>query len=263
MNHFEAQVPHLNGGASPQKRRPGGPGVTRGRVLVVEDEELVRESLVMLLEAEGYQVSFAENGREALARLYSEGPPDVITLDLRMPVMDGWEFRAIQKQDPKLRLVPVVAISADGSPQAAAISAQAYLQRPVEAKTLLTTIARVIDETEQKPGKPAPPTGWPAPWGQSAANVEHEISNPLYFVLLHLSQAVETLRPSIRALETAEGISLSKPEIDRVKACLRDVASLLETAQMGGERIRETIGCLQRLAALDESRLRLSDSPGR
>jgi CheY-like chemotaxis protein len=216
-------------------------------VLVVEDDENVRESMGQLLEEEGYRVSLAENGHEALTRLRTESPPDAIALDLRMPVMDGWEFRARQVRDPNLRLVPVVAISADGSAEAAAISAQAYLQRPVEAKTLLATIARVMDEAAAKPSV------WPAPWGQSPANVEQEISNPLAFLLMNVRQVLDDVRPSIHALAKAEGQSLSAGAVDQLRASLQEVAARLEDCQVAGERIRETIGSLRRLAVVDKS----------
>jgi len=102
-------------------------GAAKGRILVVEDEEVLRDALEPLLEEEGYEVSVAENGREALSRLHTESLPDIIVLDLKMPVMNGWEFRTIQKDDPKLGRIPVVAVSGDGSAQAAAVSAQAFL----------------------------------------------------------------------------------------------------------------------------------------
>jgi CheY-like chemotaxis protein len=257
MTYFEAQRSEpSNDCTPPEPIRRGGPRASRGHVLVVEDDENVRESMGQLLEEEGYAVSLAENGHEALTRLYTESPPDVIALDLRMPVMDGWEFRAIQVKDPKLRQVPVVAISADGSAQAAAISAEAYLQRPVEAKTLLATIKRVMVEAAPKPApQPAPPdvaSGWPAPWGQSPANVEYEISNPLYFVLINLREALEKVRPSIQALEISRGHSLSPIEVDRIRASLKEIELLLDDGHVAGERIQYTIAALRRLAAAHE-----------
>ena len=80
------------------------------RILIVEDDRAIREPLSVLLRGEGYRVSLAENGQEALRKLRTEPSPDIIVLDLRMPVMDGWEFRAIQQQDPLLGLIPVVGI---------------------------------------------------------------------------------------------------------------------------------------------------------
>jgi len=120
---------------------------SKGHVLVVEDDELLRESLGFLLDEDGYRVSVADHGREALRQLHAGLLPDLIVLDLRMPIMDGWQFRAIQKADPKLGLIPIVAVSADDSAQAAAISAHAYLRRPVGAKAFLETIERVLRET--------------------------------------------------------------------------------------------------------------------
>lgn len=127
--------------------------LVKGGVLVIEDEDILRDSLGPLLEDEGYAVSFAENGRQGLMRLYTEGLPDIIVLDLRMPVMNGWEFRTIQKDDPKLALIPVVAISADWSAQAMAISADAYLRKPVDAMKLLSTIAGVLSKPAAEPRK--------------------------------------------------------------------------------------------------------------
>ena len=114
----------------------------QSHVLVVEDDDVVRAALGALLEDSGYHVSFAENGRAALDILTTGRSPDVIVLDLRMPVMDGWQFRAIQKDDPRLGRIPVVAISADRSAAAALISAQAYLHKPLDPAEFLRTVAR-------------------------------------------------------------------------------------------------------------------------
>src|SRR5881397_2528123 len=117
-------------------------------VLIVEDDRAIREPLSVLLRGEGYRVTLAENGQEALRKLRTEPSPDIIVLDLRMPVMDGWEFRAIQQQDPVLGLIPVVAISADGSAQAVTMSADAYLRKPLDPSDLLQTIEGILREQE-------------------------------------------------------------------------------------------------------------------
>jgi CheY-like chemotaxis protein len=113
-------------------------------ILVVEDDCDVRDALIELLEYRGYLVVGAANGREALDRLRSSTRPALILLDLMMPVMDGWQFRAEQLRDPSLAPIPVVVISADGNvPQkAAAIGVASYLQKPVEADALLSAIER-------------------------------------------------------------------------------------------------------------------------
>ena len=83
------------------------------RVVVVEDDELIRESLIEVLGDHGYEAIGAADGREALdtlARL--DALPCLIVLDLMMPGMDGREFRRIQREDPRLKTIPVIVISA-------------------------------------------------------------------------------------------------------------------------------------------------------
>jgi len=217
--------------------RPASSISGKSRVLIVEDEELVRESLGLLLEEEGYEVSFAENGHEALTRLYTQLLPDVIALDLRMPVMDGWEFRAIQKGDPKLADIPVVAISADGSAQAAAISAEAYLQRPVDARQLLTTIERVLSEKGLRPANHQAP-GQTAAHGPFVGELGNEINNPLAFVVLNLCRALESLRPAVRAVETSGENPLSADEVAGIKSSLREIGELLKDCEASADRLR-------------------------
>jgi CheY-like chemotaxis protein len=85
----------------------------RQRVLVVEDEPDIRDALADALAGEGYAVAVASNGLEALARARSFHP-DLIVLDLMMPVMDGWDFRAQQLQEPALKDIPVFILTAAG-----------------------------------------------------------------------------------------------------------------------------------------------------
>jgi CheY-like chemotaxis protein len=83
------------------------------RVFVVEDDELIRESLIEVLGDNGYEAIGAADGREALQKLSTlDELPCLIVLDLMMPNMDGREFRKVQLQDPKLKEVPVIVISA-------------------------------------------------------------------------------------------------------------------------------------------------------
>jgi len=81
------------------------------RVPVVEDNRDIRELLVELLAGEGYRVSSAEHGEEALSKAKLE-PPDVILLDLMMPVVSGWQFRERQLIEPSIAGVPVIVLSA-------------------------------------------------------------------------------------------------------------------------------------------------------
>jgi CheY-like chemotaxis protein len=228
--------------------------VTKGRVLLVEDEDLIRDSLGPPLEDEGYEVSFAEDGREALKRLYTESLPNIILLDLKMPIMDGWAFRAIQKDDPKLGLIPVVAISADTSPQAVAISAQAFLRKPVDPNEILATVHRICLENERQISARGDETERLASLGRLAAGVGHEINNPLAFLMLNLSQSLERIRPgSLLPRDWSEAPSPElELELERIRGRLVEVTDMLEDCQIGAERIRETITNLQRLSRRGE-----------
>ena len=221
-------------------------------VLVIEDEEIVRESLGLVLEQAGYEVSFAENGRDALDGLYAQSLPDIIVLDLRMPVMDGWEFRAIQKDDPDLGLIPIVAVSADGTAQAAAISAQAYLRKPVDAKLLLRTIERLLADKDQQASVRQTETERLAALGRLAAAVGHEINNPLSFVMLNLAQSLDALRALVRPGAATAATAPGEREGENLRSCLAGVTDMLEDCQVGGERIRHTVSNLQRLSRQSE-----------
>jgi CheY-like chemotaxis protein len=113
-------------------------------ILVVEDDTVIRETMALVLQMEGYAVTGAANGQEALNYLRQTERPALILLDLMMPVMDGWEFRKEQQQDPTLADIPVVLVSAAGTVQekAAALDAEGFLQKPIEVEQLLTTVQR-------------------------------------------------------------------------------------------------------------------------
>ncbi len=118
-------------------------------VLVIDDDADIRGALVGVLEEQGYHAISASNGLEALEVLrILPTPPSVILLDLMMPVMDGWQFCAEQRQDPLLSKIPVVVVSAHGNVEAEAsqVSASAYLRKPFLIQDLLHTIAKVCGE---------------------------------------------------------------------------------------------------------------------
>jgi CheY-like chemotaxis protein len=108
------------------------------RVLVIEDEPDIREAIADALASEGYEVSQARDGAEGLREAHAHRP-DLILLDLMMPVMNGWQFRAAQRGDPEIALVPVVVVSAAvGS----GLDAVAYLHKPFDLLDLLSTVGQ-------------------------------------------------------------------------------------------------------------------------
>jgi len=109
-------------------------------ILVVDDDRGAMEALSDILEYEGYRVDRARNGLEALEYLQNTRPcPSLVILDLLMPVMDGWEFRMRQKEDPALRDIPVLVVTAISA--TAGIDAVKILHKPVDINELLKTVA--------------------------------------------------------------------------------------------------------------------------
>jgi CheY-like chemotaxis protein len=120
------------------------------RLLLVEDDTDVREAILEVLEDNGYEAMPACNGQDALARLHAAHPkPCVILLDIMMPVMDGWGFRAAQERDPELRSIPVVVLTAHASAAETAkeMHAAGFLRKPVRLETLLATVERFCDRS--------------------------------------------------------------------------------------------------------------------
>ena len=113
--------------------------------MVVEDDADVREAISEVLSDCDYKPLHAANGAEALQRLRTAAVrPCVILLDMMMPTMDGWQFRAAQKSDPSVSDIPVVVLSAhaNGSEAAAKMDAVAYLAKPVSLEKLVTVVER-------------------------------------------------------------------------------------------------------------------------
>ncbi|HEX3698572.1 MAG TPA: response regulator [Polyangia bacterium] len=160
------------------------------RALLVEDDSAIRDVLGQMLSDEGLQLSSFRNGQDALTHLKVSSPPDVILLDLMMPVMDGWQFRVEQKKDPLLAGIPVVAMSADGSAKAQAIDADAYVKKPIDFSELLGRIAAVIQGARHRRLAVANRL---AALGTLAAGIAHEVNNPLTYVMANLQYLIDVL----------------------------------------------------------------------
>jgi len=115
-------------------------------VLVVDDDDHIREVIAEMLSAEGFVVRTAANGREALA-LLQQWHPDLILLDLDMPEMDGRVFRVEQLRSPDLARIPVIVMSAASNLQvlAAALEASEALPKPCDLEVVITAIRRATD----------------------------------------------------------------------------------------------------------------------
>jgi CheY-like chemotaxis protein len=106
-------------------------------ILVVDDDADCREMLADLLSKEGYVIAIAANGCQALDYL-NHSTPALIILDLMMPVMSGWEFRARQKSDSRFESLPVVVLTASGLVRD--IDANAVLLKPIDFGVLMRVV---------------------------------------------------------------------------------------------------------------------------
>jgi CheY-like chemotaxis protein len=116
-------------------------------VLITDDDEDLRLLCEMYLEMGGFRVSQAGNGREALDAARRDRP-DLILLDLMMPVMDGWECLAALKADPALRDIPVFIITGKNQhadqQRAFEMGAQAFIPKPFQGTALVTRVREQI-----------------------------------------------------------------------------------------------------------------------
>ena len=127
--------------------------VRRGRtpcVLIVEDDDDVREFMQLLVSTAGYETMTARDGQDALAKMRQKRPC-LVLLDLQMPRMDGWEFRARQLQDLSLSDIPVVCVTAFFDP------AQVTRQLGLRCISKPADFPTIIDAVETTCGGPPPP----------------------------------------------------------------------------------------------------------
>lgn len=120
------------------------------KILLVEDQEDISLSLSIRLKRREYQVVTAANGEEALAKTDTENP-DLILMDLNLPVMDGWEATKKLKANPKTQHIPVIALTADALSEdratALAAGCDEHEVKPIEMPRLLAKMERLLGES--------------------------------------------------------------------------------------------------------------------
>lgn len=114
-------------------------------ILVVEDDEGIREALKLTLEFAGYAVETAENGKVGIERLATIETPCLILLDLMMPVMDGWAFAEAMKKDMMLAAIPIVVVTAFAD-KAQNVGSGRIIKKPVELDILLRLVKEYCGE---------------------------------------------------------------------------------------------------------------------
>lgn len=245
---------------------------TTPHVLIVDDEPVARNTLRGMLLSEGYQLSFAVNGREALAQLAQE-PPDVILLDVMMPEMDGFEVCRLIKADPRWQHIPIVMVTALDSKEdlASGLNAGAdeFVSKPV---TTLELQARVRSMLRIK--KQYDDLIMLLQLREDLANmIVHDMRSPLTVILGYsesmqrrilqkFPEEVVPLQKIFRQAQRLQGFAqdmllLTKMERGQVilQRTLVDVNQLIQVAQPDYQMLAESRGLrLQAVLPADSSR---------
>ncbi|MDX6224186.1 MAG: hypothetical protein QOE64_562 [Frankiales bacterium] len=118
------------------------------RVLVVDDDDVIRQLITVNLELEGFEVHTATDGEDCLAKV-KEVAPDVVTLDVMMPRLDGWDTAAALRADPETAGLKLVLLSARAQEADKAkgegIGVDAYLTKPFDPDELVETVRRLAE----------------------------------------------------------------------------------------------------------------------
>jgi CheY-like chemotaxis protein len=117
-----------------------------GRVLVVDDDDVIRQLITVNLELEGFEVETAVDGQDCLEKV-KKVAPDVVTLDIMMPKMDGWETATRLREDPETSDLKVVLLSARAQEadleRGTRIGVDAYLTKPFDPDELIAVVRRL------------------------------------------------------------------------------------------------------------------------
>lgn len=112
----------------------------KDELMIIEDDRESRTFLTQLFQLEGFRVVAFPDGADALDYLAQLPPPCLIIMDIRMPVMDGLQFRAAMLRDPRLAEIPAVVVTAFEPPAAASLSALRVFRKPVDVDALLAVV---------------------------------------------------------------------------------------------------------------------------
>ena len=121
------------------------------RVLLIEDDAGLRQALKMLLERRGYLVVEALDGREALTLLQDDPLPSAVLLDLKLPGMNGWEFRERQLADPRLACLPTLVMTGDEAEPSGALHGATLYPKSKPPQQLLDAVETLVAQAP-KPG---------------------------------------------------------------------------------------------------------------
>jgi CheY-like chemotaxis protein len=155
-------------------------------ILLVEDNDINRDMLSRRLERNGYQVIVAINGSEAVAKTLSDRP-DLVLMDLHLPILDGWAATRQIKANLQTRVIPIIALTADGSAgereKALAAGCDEYDTKPVDLPRLIQKITKLLEPVLIP--APVPPNSPPDPRLQQIFlnQLRHQLDPPIYRII--------------------------------------------------------------------------------
>jgi two-component system NtrC family sensor kinase len=212
-------------------------------IAIIDDDDDTCDLLGARLRKEGYRVACYHDAHEALADMLRGNRPHLILLDLMLPGMNGWEFRVEQKRQPALIDVPVIALSGETSPFAAAIDASAYLSKPVDLDRLWSVVEHVLLSSERRRvAARSVQFERMSSLSMLVGSVGHEIRAPLARMLRHLNSALGASK-----VPTPMGASESgyaDHEGERTGLREANLQQLLERVRSDAERVAFAVGLL-------------------
>jgi CheY-like chemotaxis protein len=128
---------------APGDRRSESSAIARRAVMIIDDDDAIREALEDVLSDEGYEVVGVSDGQQALDYLHGEKRPHAILVDLWMPVMDGWKFLDALLEDPRLCRIPLVVLTAARDQRARDLRVAEVLTKPVQLQQVLGALERL------------------------------------------------------------------------------------------------------------------------
>ena len=224
---------------------PPAPGGQSGpRLLIVDDNATNRNMLSRRLERQGYTAEQSSNGSEALDKIATERF-DVVLLDIRMPIMDGFEVLRHMKADRRMRAIPVVVISAvdeaESIVRAIEMGAEDYLFKPFDAVLLRARIGALLEKKRLREELGVQEKL--ASLGALTAGVAHEIKNPLNFVMNFAEISSDLIREQTAKFDQLNG-TLDSAVLEELREIAADLAQNIGKIREHGARADSIIGSM-------------------